>query len=581
MMLYFPMSYYAKQFTAWGGNGDWKTIDTDLGDFAFNTFVQLQPGASTVKTGQLFSAAYKKARNGDSNADYQLQNLADIHLIGADGNTSSLRMVQIFMLVVILLLAIASINYVNLSTARSLVRAKEVSIRKMVGAKKQQLFFQFITETFLLFCFAAALAIGLIFLLTPLYNNISGKNLSFDISDTDVLKVSAVAIFGTLIVSSVYPAILLSSFKPLEALKGKISSGIGIAALRKGLVVFQFSISVILLVCTIIMSNQLRFIKNKDLGYDKNYVFSVPLTQEVVDHIDAVKTELKKQTGILNVAACNAYSFSDINGETGDLGWALKSPDNNMMITQLCADKDLIPTMKIKLVEGQNFSGMPADSSHFILNETAVKMMGLKPPYVGQEISLHDKKGTIIGVTEDFNFQSLKLKVKPLIFTTLWGLRNILYVRTTAANAQQAIAAVHDQYKKYAGNTPFSYYFLDKTFDAQYKTDQRAGTLFNVFAGIAIFISCLGLFGLATYTAQVKVKEIGIRKVLGASVNGIVQLISKDFLKLVIIAIIIAIPVAWWAMSKWLEGFAYRIHIIVVGICTGGIVIDIHCFYYY
>jgi ABC-type antimicrobial peptide transport system permease subunit len=557
----FPMAYYGKQFTAWGGNGDWKTIDTDLGDFAFNTFVQLQPGASTEKTGELFSAAYKKAKNGDSKADYHLQNLADVHLIGADGNTSSLRMVQIFMLVVILLLAIASINYVNLSTARSLVRAKEVSIRKIVGAKKQQLFFQFITETFLLFCFAVALAIFLISLLTPLYNNISGKNLSFDISNIEVLKVSAVAILGTLIVSSVYPAILLSSFKPLESLKGKISSGIGIAALRKGLVVFQFSISVILLVCTIIMSHQLHFIKNKDLGYDKNYIFSVPLTQEVVDHINSVKTELKKQTGILDVAACNAYSFSNINGETGDLDWALKTPDNNMMITQLCTDKDLIPTMKIKLVEGQNFSGMPADSSHFILNETAVKMMGLKPPYVGQEVSLHDKKGTIIGVTEDFNFQSLRLKVKPLIFTTLWGLRNILYVRTTAASAQQAIASVRDQYKKYAGNTPFSYYFLDKTFDAQYKTDQRAGTLFNVFAGIAIFISCLGLFGLATYTAQVKIKEIGIRKVLGASITGIVQLISKDFLKLVIIAIIIAIPVAWWAMSKWLEGFAYRIHI--------------------
>jgi len=557
----FPMSFYAKQFTAWGGNGDWKTIDADLGDFAFNTFVQLQPGTSTVKTGQLLSTAYKKARNGDSNADYRLQNLADIHLIAADGNNSSLRMVQIFMLVVILLLAIASINYVNLSTARSLVRAKEVSVRKMIGAKKQQLFFQFITETFLLFCFAIALAIGLIFLLTPLYNNISGKNLSFDFSDVSVLKAAALAIFGTLIVSSVYPAILLSSFKPIEALKGKISSGIGIAALRKGLVVFQFSISVILLVCTIIMSNQLHFIKNKDLGFDKNYVFSVPLTQELTDHIDAVKAELKKQTSILNVAACDAYSFSDINGETGDLTWPAKAPNDNVTITQLCVDKDVIPTMKIKLLEGQDFSGTPADSSHFILNETAVKMMQLKPPYVGQQISFHNNKGTIIGVMQDFNFQSLKLKIKPLIFFTFWHNLNILYVRTTAANAQQAIAAVHSQYKKYAGNTPFSYNFVDKTFDAQYKTDQRAGTLFNVFAGIAIFISCLGLFGLATYTAQVKVKEIGIRKVLGASVNGIVQLISRDFLKLVIIAIIIAIPVAWWAMSKWLEGFAYRIHI--------------------
>src|SRR5205085_5577540 len=186
-------------------------------------------------------------------------------------------------------------------------------------------------------------------------------------------------------------------------------------------------------------------------------------------------------------------------------------------------------------------------------NETAVKKMGLKPPYVGQQISLHDKPGTIKGVLHDFHFQSLKEKISPLIFFNFWHTRNILYVRTTAADAQQAIAAAEKQFKKYTGDAPFKYSFLDKSFEAQYKSDQRAGTLFNVFAGIAIFISCLGLFGLATYTAQVKTKEIGIRKVLGASVSGIVTLISKDFLRLVILAIVIATPIAWFAMNKWLQ----------------------------
>jgi putative ABC transport system permease protein len=557
----FPMAYYGRQFTAGGGNGDWKTIDADLGDFAFNTFVQLQPGIDPAKAGNLLSAAYKKARNGDSNAQFELQNLAGIHLVSADGSTSSLLMVQIFMLVVILLLAIASINYVNLSTARSLVRAKEVSIRKIIGAGKKELFLQFITETLLLFCFAVTLAICLIYLLMPLYNDISGKQLSFSFSEVHVWETIGAAVFGTLVAAGIYPAIQLSSFKPIETLKGKITSGIGTATLRKGLVVFQFSISVILLVCTIIMSSQIKYIKNKDLGYDRSYVFSVPLTQEIADHIDAVKSELKKQTVIENVGASDAYSFSDINGETGDLDWSSKPATYNPTIIQLCADNDFIPTMKIKFIEGHNFSGTPGDSSSYILNETAVKMMNLKPPYLGQQISLHGQKGTIIGVTEDFNFQSLKLKIKPLIFFTFWENRNILYVRTTAEKAQQAIAAVHEQYKKYAGNTPFSYYFLDATFDAQYKSDERAGTLFNVFAAIAIFISCLGLFGLATYTAQVKFKEIGIRKVLGASIAGIIQLISKDFLKWVVIAIVIAIPIAWWAMSKWLHGFAYRINI--------------------
>jgi predicted permease len=557
----FPMGFLAQEFTASGGNGDWKTIDEDLGDFSFTTFVKLQPRANPSKTGQLFSSAYKKARNGDSNASFQLQNLGDIHLISADGNNSSLRMVQIFMLVVILLLAIASINYVNLSTARSLIRSKEVSIRKIIGAKKQQLFFQFITETILLFCFAAALAIILIFLLIPLYNNISGQTLSLNLSDMGVLKAASVAIFGTLIASSIYPAILLSSFNPIQSLKGKLTSGVGISLLRKGLVVFQFAISVILLVCTIIMSNQMSFIKNKNLGYDKSYVFSVPLPDDAVTHLDAIKTELKKQTGIMNVAASDAYNFANTSSATGDINWPEKPSDDKMMITQVAADKDFIPAMKIKFIEGGNFEGTPADSNHYILNETAVKRMNLKPPYIGQQISFHENKGTIIGVVKDFNFQSLKEKITPLIFFNYNGNKNILYVRTTGQGAQQAIASVKDQYKKYAGEIPFSYTFLDKAFDAQYKTDQRSGILFKVFAGIAIFISCLGLFGLATYTAEVKRKEIGIRKVLGSSVSGIVEMISKDFLKLVIIAIIIAVPVSWWAMNKWLQGFAYRINI--------------------
>ncbi len=556
----FPMDFYAQEFAANGGNGDWKTIDEDVGDYSFTTYVRLQPHTSAAKVGDAFTAAYKKARNGESVSWYQLQNLGDIHLISSDGNTASLRMVQIFMLVVILLLVIASINYVNLSTARSLIRAKEVSIRKIIGAKKQQLFFQFIVETVLLFCFATVMAIVLIFLLMPLYNSISGKTLAFSLSDITVWEAAGLAVLGTLIASGIYPAILLSSFKPIASLKGKISAGIGIATFRKVLVVFQFAISVILLVCTIIMSSQMGFMKKKDLGYDKSYVFSVPLTQEVVDHIDAVKAELQKQRGIVNVSTCDAYDLTNIGSSTGDIDWKAKPAKSNMMITQVTIDKNFIPTMKMQFIEGGNFSGMPSDSNHYILNETAVKEMALKPPYVGQEIGFHNWRGTIIGVLKDFNFKSLKEKISPLLFFSRWK-GNILYVRTTAANAQQAIASAESQYKKYAGEIPFRYNFLDKSFEEQYKSDQHAGTLFNVFAGIAIFISCLGLFGLATYTAQVKTKEIGIRKVLGASVAGIVQLISKDFLKLVIISVIIATPVAWWAMNKWLQGFEYRITI--------------------
>ena len=567
----FPMSLLAKNFTENGGNGAWKTIDDDLGDFAFTTYVKMRPGADAAKVGKTLSAMYKKARNGEGAASFQLQNLADVHLVSADGNNAALSMVQIFLLIVILLLSIASINYVNLSTARSLVRAKEVSIRKIIGAKKGQLFLQFTVETIVLFCFATVLAIVLIYLLMPLYNNISGKALSFSISDANVWKAIAFAVAGTLIASSIYPALSLSSFKPIESLKGKVTSGVSASFFRKSLVVFQFSISVVLLVCTIVMSSQIKFMKTKDLGYDKSYVFSVPLTQEIVNHLDAVKTELKKQTGITNIAVSDVYDFTNISSSSGDLDWTAKPANSNIMITQISTDHDLIPTLKIKFLEGENFTGTPADSAYFILNETAVKQMNLKPPYTGQQITFHNVAGTIRGVVQDFNFQSLKEKIAPLIFFTNWNNKNILYVRINAANAQQAIAAVEKQYKKYGDGAPFSYYFLDKTFEAKFQSDQQAGTLFTVFAGIAISISCLGLFGLVTYTAQVKIREIGIRKVLGASITGIVQLISKDFLQLVMIAIVVAVPIAWWAMNKWLQGFAYRIGISIWVFAIAGI----------
>ena len=555
-----PMSFYAKLFTDWGGNGNWKTIDEDMGNYSFDTYVLLQGGANADKTGKAFTDLYKQARNGDSDASFTLQRLDDIHLIGADGNKTAQRMVQIFLLVVVLLLAIASINYVNLSTARALARAKEVSVRKIIGADKKQLFFQFTLETILLFCFATAFAILIIYLLMPLYNDISGKTLAFDITSSSVWQPAGAAILGTLVVSSIYPAFLLSSFRPIESLKGKFKLGFGTASIRKGLVVFQFSISIVLLVCTIIMSGQMDYMKKKDLGYDKSYVFTMPVPEKMHDHLESVKAELKKNTSIIDVAVASD-NISNLQSSTGDLDWPGRPENNKPIISQFYTDKDFIPTMRMKFAEGGNFTGTPADSAYYILNETAVEKMGLKKPYIGKQISFHDRKGTIKGVVKDFNFQSLKEKITPIIFYHFWNSSNLLYVRTNGSGAQSAIALAEQQYKKYSSDTPFSYNFLDKSFESLYKSEQRSGLLFNLFAGIAIFISCLGLFGLSTYTAQVKTKEIGIRKVLGASVSAIVQLISKDFMKLVFVSVLIATPVAWWAVNKWLQNFAYRINI--------------------
>jgi ABC-type antimicrobial peptide transport system permease subunit len=555
----FPMGYWAKQFTAQGGNGSWKTIDEDLGDYYYNTFVKLKSGADPFAVARAFTDAYKKARNGDvGGAHFNLQNLADIHLIGVDGNESALRMVQIFMLVAILLLVIAAINYVNLSTARAMIRAKEVSIRKIVGANRKQLFLQFLIETFVLFCMAIAIAIVLIVLLLPLYNQISGKDLQFSLANPQVWKVVIISVGGTLIASSIYPAIILSAFHPIDSLKGKISSGISTALFRKILVVFQFAVSVILIVSTLVISKQMHYVRNKNLGYDKSYVFTVQLPDNAVSHLDVIKNELSKQLGILNVAASDIYDMANLENATGDLDWVGKPANSQFIISQACIGKNFIPTMKMQLIAGGDFSGTPADSTHYILNETAVKKMGLRPPYVGQQISFHRRQGTIIGVLKDFNFKSLKDPVTPLLFFTQWYQGNMLYVRTTAADAQQAIAAVKKQYQKYASYIPFTYNFIDKQFAAKYESDQREGTLFNLFAAIAIFISCLGLLGLATFTAQRRTKEIGVRKVLGASVGNLIRLVSVDFLKLVIIAIVIAIPVGWFVMNKWLENFAYK-----------------------
>src|SRR5690606_665552 len=256
------------------------------------------------------------------------------------------------------------------------------------------------------------------------------------------------------------------------------------------------------------------------------------------------------------------YDITDAGNATGDLEWPGKPANSNLIIAQSSIDEDFIPTMGIQLLEGRNLTGTPADSNLYVVNEAAVQAMGLTPPYVGTPISFHDRPGIIAGVVKDFNFKPLKEKITPLLLYNWWD-GNVLYVRTTAAEASSAIKAVEQQYKKYAGDTPapFRYNFVDRQFDVKYRSDQRAGVLFNVFAGIAIFISCLGLLGLSTYTVRQRVKEICIRKVLGASVANILQLLSGGSILLVLLAVIIASPIAWWGMNKWLDDFAFHIDI--------------------
>jgi len=550
----FPMDLYAHHF---GGNLNWKTIDEDLGDFGFATYLQLRPDASPAAVENKLTAIYREKKGPGGKYDsFALQSLGSIHLITAEGNTSALSIVRIFFAVAILILVIAGINYVNLSTARSMLRSKEVSVRKIIGADKPQLFFQFITESTLLFVLASILAFTLITLLLPLYNNLAAKQLVFNLNDPGVWLVMGCTIVGTLAAASIYPALLLSAFRPIDALRGKIASlGISNTNFRRILVVIQFACSVGLIISTIVIRDQLRYIREKDLGFDQSQVFSVAMRDGMHNHVSAIVNDLRRLPAVQDVALSEG-SMIGMNGETGDTWWEGKDASKMFLINQGHVDEHFIPTLKMQLVAGSNFAGSPADSSNYILNETAVKSMGMKNP-IGKIFSLHNHKGTIIGVVKDFNFASLKEEIKPLILkydSAGWG----LFVRTRPGQAANAIAAVGHFWQEYDGGFPFSYSFLDEDFDKLYRADQRVGTLFNVFALVAIIISCLGLFGLATYSAQIRTKEIGIRRVLGASVAQVTSLLARDFIALIALAFLIAAPVAAYLMSGWLHNYAYR-----------------------
>jgi putative ABC transport system permease protein len=554
--MFFPMSLLAEK--RYVGNTEGQNIDNDFVSFSYDTYMLLRPGFSFDGFAKKLRDIHLRIKADDTDIGYVWLPLEKIHLYRADGSDGGMGIIRMFFIVAMLILAIACINYINLSTARSMLRAKEVSLRKIVGAARWQLFMQFIVETMLLFLFAVALALTLVYLLTPLFNQVSSKNITMDFFDHHIWKVISLTILGTLLVSSIYPAVLLSSFQPISALKGKISAGISNAAFRKVLVVIQFAFSVILITGTIVIGNQLKYIRSKQLGYDKENVLSL-WTTNMASHFDAIRTELLKQPGISNVtwASVNIINYG---GQTGDNSWDGKENGETLMLSPMNVDKDFISFFKMQLLQGSGFTGTAADSMHFILNETAVKAARLADP-IGKKFRLWKTEGTIVGVVKDFHFSSMRQKIQPAIFYCQSKSHGQIYIKTTGKNVPGAIAAAGSEWKKYNPGFPFEYNFLDDRFKSLYESEQRTGVLFDIFSGIAIFISCLGLLGLAAYTAQMRTREIGVRKVLGSSVAGILRLLAFDFMKLVVVAIIIATPASWYFMNKWLQDFAYKINI--------------------
>ena len=551
----FPFDILIKNYQA---GAYWKGLESDWGNYNFFTYLLLDPTASPVAVARQLSTIHN-ANQKEADVAYSLQPITTLHLYSADMSEEGIQTVRIFFIVSIAILLIACINYINLATARATKRAKEVGVRKTVGASRSRLVAQFLTESVVISVLALVLSLILIQLAIPFYNDLSGKNISFDLLSRSNLVILAGALFITTLTAGVYPALVLSSFQPLQVIRGKMTISGTNSLFRKILVITQFALSMVIIVGTIVVEKQLTFIRNKKLGFDKENIFTFGMRGEMFKNKETIRTELIKQQGISDVTLSNQNILS-LENTTGDTDWEGKSPQQAMMIHPINIDEHFMEALRLELVEGRGFTGSKSDTTGFILNETAVKKAGLVDP-IGKSFTLWQTKGTIIGVVKDFHHTSMKMKIEPSVFfhhpTWFW----LVYVKTNGKDNAGAIAAAEKLWKQYNAAYPFEYQFLDSSFDAMYKTEQRTGKLFTAFSVVAIFISCLGLFGLATFTAQQRVKEIGIRKVMGASVDEIVTLLSMDFLKLIVVSLLIAIPTSYFGMQNWLNDFAYRIPI--------------------
>lgn len=507
---------------------------------------------------------------------YVLMPLTDIHLhsnksaeFEPNGN---INVVYVFSFIAILIMVIACVNFMNLSTARSANRAKEVGIRKVAGSTKTSLIFQFLTESVLISFISAVLALGLALLLMPMFNNLAGKELHAGMLFSGrILSILVALIIVVGCLAGSYPAFYLSSFQPIKVLKGSVASGFKGSLLRNILVVGQFCISICLIIGTLVIYRQLNFIRSRQVGFHRDQVLLIKNAYTAGDPILNFRKELKQIAGIKDATLTGdipseGNTFSQ-NGWFRDVSMDAKGV---VVMTNMFVDEDYVPTLGMQMVKGRNFDpkDFATDSLGVIVNEATVQLLGWKDP-LNQKIYRPDfRKSTqtnlvpeefhVVGVVKDFNYNSMHEKVLPMIMQ-LSDSRGMLAIRFQGGNIPSLLHQVEDKWNKMANGVPFAYTFMDNDFNQLYRADQQTGQVFITFAVFAILIACLGLFGLVTYAAEQRTKEIGIRKVLGASTGGLMTLLSRDFVKLVLIASLIAFPVAWWGATYWLQTFAYRI----------------------
>jgi len=511
-------------------------------------------------------------KKGGSYVRASLTPLTSIHLhsnkqseLDANGNA---EYVYIFSGIALMILLIACVNFMNLSTARSSNRAKEVGVRKVLGSLKANLIQQFLTESFLISFIALILAVLITWLLLPYFNQLAEKdiNVATLLQPTMLLSLIVLMLIVGLLAGS-YPAFFLSSFHPIDVLKGKLATGFKRPWLRNSLVVFQFVISIILIFGTIVIYNQLNYIHNKDIGFNRNQVVIINHANTLGNQTETFKNELLQISGVQGATISGYLPVNYNRNSSSYFTSTTLDPGSAINVQAWTVDENYIPTLGLKITEGRNFSQQfPTDSTGIIINEAAAKFLATKDLLNKKIYTLDDIKTKklldyhIIGVIKDFNFSSLRDVITPLIFFLGKDNGNIS-VRINSTDIPNEIAQIKNKWKAIAPSQPFDYSFMDEDFNKLYTTEQLTGHIFITFAVLAILIACLGLFGLVTYAAEQRVRELGIRKVLGASVKSIASMLSTDFLKLVIISAAIAFPLAWFAMNKWLQGFAYRVNI--------------------
>lgn len=547
-------------------NSGWANDWTNSGPrTCFMLRADANPAAVEKKLVHFMDAYNKKQKPGVFSVTLGMQHYNEMYLHGnfTEDKLSGGRIeyVRLFSIVAIFILFIACINFMNLSTARSLKRAREIGIRKVIGALRVNLIRQFISESMLTTILAVVFSLILLVLFLPVFSQVTLKEISLPFDQPGFwLKLIGITIITGLLSGS-YPAVFMSSFNPIKVIKGTLRTGRGIVFFRKSLVVFQFVLSTVLIIGAVIISRQINYIQNKNLGYDRDNLIYLPLDGSLPQEYQLLKNEVLQQPGVQSISRIDQLPTNIENG-TGGVVWTGKDPDNRTQFTQASVGYDFVKSMKIKMLAGRDYSkDFSSDSAGYLVNEAALKVIGYKDP-IGQPLTFWHKKGQIIGVIKDFHFNSLHEQIKPLVLRLD---ENASYgsalIRIKPGKTKEVLATLQAICKQLNPDFTFTYTFSDDAYQKLYQNEQITGKLSDAFSFLAIFISGLGLLGLAMFTAEQRVKEIGIRKVLGASVGSVFGLLSKEFLTLIVIALMIAVPVAWYVMNKWLENFQYYVAI--------------------